>query len=58
MVAPRRILVVDDDLSVAQTMRLILKIDRHEVEIAEDGEKALAMFGQAELGLRVQDAWV
>src|SRR5205809_7788818 len=54
-VAPRRILVVDDDLSVAQTMRLVLKIDRHDVEIAEDGEQALAMFQAAPYDLVITD---
>ena len=54
-VSPKRILVVDDDLSVAQTMRLILRIDRHEVEIAEDGEKALAMFEAGRHDLVITD---
>jgi CheY-like chemotaxis protein len=54
-ITPRRILVVDDDQSVAQTMRLILKIDRHEVEIAEDGEQALSMFRAAPYDLVITD---
>ena len=39
---PKSILVVDDDPSVADALRLLLKIDGHEVEIAGDGETALA----------------
>src|SRR2546423_6284498 len=54
-IAPKRILVVDDDVSVAQTMRLILKIDRHEVELAEDGEQALALFQAARHDLVITD---
>jgi len=54
-VAPKRILVVDDEPSVAQTMRLILKIDRHEVEVAEDGATALAMFEAGRHDLVITD---
>jgi CheY-like chemotaxis protein len=39
---PKSILVVDDDPSVADALRLLLKIDGHEVEVAGDGETALA----------------
>jgi PleD family two-component response regulator len=39
---PKSILVVDDDPSVADSLRLLLKIDGHEVEVATDGETALA----------------
>ena len=34
--------MVDDDPSVADALRLLLKIDGHEVEVASDGETALA----------------
>ena len=34
--------MVDDDPSVADSLRLLLKIDGHEVEVAGDGETALA----------------
>ena len=54
-IAPKRILVVDDEPSVAQTMRLILKLDHHEVEIAEDGETALAMFDAGRHDLVITD---
>jgi CheY-like chemotaxis protein len=54
-ITPRRILVVDDDPSVAQTLRVVLKMDRHEVEIAEDGEQALSMFRAAPFDLVITD---
>ena len=41
---PKSILVVDDDESVADSLRLLLKIDGHEVEVAGDGETALAKY--------------
>ncbi|HKV08688.1 MAG TPA: MEDS domain-containing protein [Thermoanaerobaculia bacterium] len=41
-VAGRRILVVDDNQDAAETLGKILEIAGHEVEIAHDGEEALA----------------
>jgi len=54
-ITPRRILVVDDEPSVSQTMRLILSIDRHQIEVAEDGETALAMFEAGRHDLVITD---
>jgi CheY-like chemotaxis protein len=54
-VAAKRILVVDDNMSVADTMRVVLKLDRHEVEIAQDGEQALKMFQAAPFDLVITD---
>jgi signal transduction histidine kinase/ActR/RegA family two-component response regulator len=38
---PRRVLVVDDNVSSAQCLALILKLDGHDVQIAHDGPVAL-----------------
>jgi len=54
-ITPKRILVVDDEPSVAQTMRLVLSIDRHQIEVAEDGETALAMFEAGRHDLVITD---
>ena len=39
-----RILVVDDEPSVGNAVRLLLKIDGHEVEATNSGKEALARF--------------
>jgi DNA-binding NtrC family response regulator len=39
----KTILIVDDEKSVRDSLRMILKYARYEVEIAEDGAKALAI---------------
>ena len=38
----KRILVVDDNMDAAATLARILKLDGHEVEIAQDGATAMA----------------
>lgn len=43
-VAKLRILVVDDEPSVGNAVKLLLKIDGHEVEATNSGKSALAMF--------------
>jgi CheY-like chemotaxis protein len=43
-VAKLRILVVDDEPSVGNAVKLLLKIDGHEVEATNSGKAALAMF--------------
>jgi two-component system, chemotaxis family, CheB/CheR fusion protein len=40
--APRRILVVDDNVDAARIMRVLLELDKHQVELAYDGHGALA----------------
>jgi DNA-binding response OmpR family regulator len=39
---PRRILVVEDDPSLRETLAEVLADDGHDVRVAEDGEAALA----------------
>ncbi len=49
--ASMRILIVDDDRSVLNSMKLLLKIEGHSVATAASGREALELFraaGQAE----------
>ena len=41
---PKSILVVDDEPSVAETLALLLSIDRHRVEAVHDGKTAIARY--------------
>lgn len=43
-----RLLVVDDERSIRNTLKEILEYEDHEVLLAEDGEKALALLAQRE----------
>jgi CheY-like chemotaxis protein len=43
-VAKLRILVVDDEPSVGNAVKLLLKFDGHEVEATNSGKEALALF--------------
>lgn len=52
---PRRILVVDDDPLVADSIRRMLLFDRYEVAIAGSGQEALAAFGQGRFDLTMVD---
>jgi two-component system response regulator FlrC len=54
-IAPKSILVVEDDPSVADALRLLLTIDRHRVEIVGDGEKALARCQVGKFDLVITD---
>ncbi len=44
LITPKRILIAEDDIVAAHTLRLALSVDGHSVEIAPDGEEALALF--------------
>ena len=41
-IASRRILVVDDNVDAADTIRMLLELDGHEVCCAHDGQQAIA----------------
>jgi CheY-like chemotaxis protein len=47
----RRILVVDDDPLVADSIRRMLLFDGHQVEVARNGEEALALFARGTFDL-------
>jgi two-component system response regulator MprA len=53
--APKSILVVDDEPSVANTLRMLLRMDGHRVEVAADGEKALAKYREDRFDLVITD---
>jgi two-component system sensor histidine kinase/response regulator len=52
---PKRILVAEDEPSVANTLRMVLAVDGHSVNIAEDGKQALAMFEGGTYDLVITD---
>jgi len=54
-IPPKRILVVEDDVVVAHSIRMVLAADGHMVEMAQDGEQALAKFKASEYDLIVAD---
>lgn len=63
-VAPKRILVVDDNIDSAEMMRLILEAAGHHVEVAYDGPEALALVERfspdvalLDIGLPVMDGY-
>ncbi len=39
---PRRVLVIEDNADAAESMRAVLRTDRHEVEVVHDGAAGLA----------------
>jgi DNA-binding response OmpR family regulator len=50
-----RILVIDDEPMVADTVRLVLLADGHSVEVAHLGSEALAKLDQARFDLVITD---
>ena len=52
---PKRVLVVEDSLEVAETMRLTLAGRGHEVEVAIDGREALKRFKPGHYDLVITD---
>ena len=54
-IAPRRVLVVDDDPLVADSIRRMLQFDGHQVETAASAEEALAVFEDKTFDLALVD---
>src|SRR5579862_1279100 len=52
---PKRILIAEDEPMVAHTLRMVLAVDGHAVELAEDGVQALAMFDKSKHDLVITD---
>ena len=52
---PKSILVVDDEPLVADTLRILLAMDKHRVEVASDGGAALARYGGSKYDLIITD---
>jgi CheY-like chemotaxis protein len=55
VLTPKSILVVDDEPLVADTLSLLLMIDKHRVEVASDGEQALTKYKEREYDLVITD---
>jgi CheY-like chemotaxis protein len=53
--SPKRILLAEDDLSVGRSTCILLTTVGHVVDLAEDGEKALALFIAGEYDVLVTD---
>ena len=54
-IATPRILLVDDDRSIVEALRLRLKLSGYEVETAHDGQQGLAVVGQRHVDLILLD---
>ena len=54
-IPPKRVLVVEDDVLVAHSIRMVLAADGHTVEMAQDGEQGLAKFKAGEYDLILTD---
>ena len=53
--APKRILVVDDEPFVCETVKLLLAFDGHAVETATSGKEALEKFSSGKFDLVITD---
>jgi len=51
----KRILLVDDDPSARQSIKLLLSIDRHHVLEARNGQEALELFHQGAIDMVIID---
>jgi CheY-like chemotaxis protein len=54
-VLSKRILLVDDEQTVRQTIKLLLVFDEHTVTEAKDGREALDLFGRETFDLVITD---
>jgi CheY-like chemotaxis protein len=54
-IAPKSILVVEDEPLVSDTMRLLLTTDGHSVEVVDDGETAWARYAEGKYDLVMTD---
>ncbi len=51
----RRILIVDDEEMVCNTLKMVLSLDRHEVTTATSGQEGLALFQSGQFDLVITD---
>lgn len=54
-VSPKRILVVEDEMLAALSIRTVLMADGHMVEIAEDAERALVLLQASQFDIVLTD---
>ena len=52
---PKKILVVDDEPSVCETVKMLLEFDGHTVVMADDAERALGLFDDGQFDVVVTD---
>jgi len=52
---PKRVLVVDDEPSVGNTILIVLKMDGYQIQVAEDAEQALALYESDKPDLVITD---
>ena len=51
----RRILVADDNCDAGETLAMLLRLDGHEVHVANDGLEAVEMFGREQPDVVILD---
>jgi len=51
----RRILVADDNRDAGETLAMLLRLDGHDVHVANDGLEALEMFGRVQPDVAILD---
>ena len=54
-ITPRKILVVDDEPTVCETVRMMLKFEGHEVKTVNNAQSALALFEQEKFDVVITD---
>ncbi len=54
-IAPKRILVVDDEQAIRETLRLLLRFDGHTVTEAADGHEACMIYAPKDFDLVITD---
>ena len=54
-IVPRRVLVVDDEPFVCDAVKMMLVFDGHQVDTANSGSEALAMYDKAKYDLVITD---
>ena len=41
-----KVLVIDDEKAIRNTLKEVLEYEKHEVDLAEDGDSGLELFGE------------
>lgn len=54
-IPPKRILVVDDEPQVADTIRMVLALSGHTIEVVDSGDRALELFQPGKYDLIISD---
>ena len=55
VISPKRILVVDDEPFVCDAVKMMLAFDGHQVETANNGKEALAIFDKSKFDVVITD---